>query len=130
VGLGPFIVYAIAIVALFLPTLRSWAVAAWSHEHNSHVLLIPIICGYLTVLNRDRLPKAYQNAPIVGGVLLLASLGILAISWSGGVAGLDWSDLVSLQTAAFVMGILAGGYFFSATNGCEPRRSRRCSSFS
>jgi exosortase C (VPDSG-CTERM-specific) len=112
VGIGPFMVYAIAIVALFLPTLRSWAVAAWSHEHNSHVLLIPIICGYLTVLSRDRLPKAYQNTPIVGGVLLLVSLAVLATSWSGSVTSLDRSDLVSLQTAAFVMGILAGGYFF------------------
>jgi exosortase C (VPDSG-CTERM-specific) len=112
VGIGPFIVYAIAIVALFLPALRSWAVAAWSHEHNSHVLLIPIICGYLTVLNRERLPKGYQNAPIIGGVLLLVSLAILATSWSGGVAGLDWSDIISLRTAAFVIGILAGGFFF------------------
>ena len=105
------IVYLILLTLLFIqPLLRLMLYAAHSDLH-SHILLVPLISGYLLYIQRGRRSTAYRSS--IAGSVVLGGIGIAALA-----AGIVWrgsasiNDELALMALAFVSFVAAGGFLF------------------
>jgi exosortase C (VPDSG-CTERM-specific) len=109
--LGGYLGLLLSATLLFAePLARLMAYVARSSLH-SHILLVPLVAGYLLYDRRRLLPFAYRTS--IAGTVLLA-----AISVSAAAAGIMWRDVFSVNDAlglmalAFVSLVTAGGFLF------------------
>lgn len=114
--------------------LRAWAVAAAvltlafgqalydlaifssSNSLFSHIVLIPLVSGYLVWLDRDRLPAKPVRDPAIAAGFAAAGAIALAAYWLAEPAGFNLAHETSLALAmvAYVLFLVATtGYFFS-----------------
>jgi len=104
-----YVLYVAVVALLFLaPLARLMQHAAVSDLH-SHILLVPLIAGYLLYDRRHSLPPA--GRPSAGGAVLGGGIGLAALA-----AGIGWreslsvNDYLALMSFAFVSLVAAGGF--------------------
>ena len=101
----------IAICAVFFPAIRAWVGLALADDLHSHVILIPVVSGYLLVTGRMELAWASKPAPWPGGALVL--LGLAAIAWVlMARPALSVVDLVALRMGALLVALWGIGFLF------------------
>src|SRR4051794_23114178 len=108
---GGYAGYVVLLTVLFIqPLARLMWYAARSDLH-SHILLVPLIAGYLLYLQRGRLPVADRGS--LAGAVTVGGIGIAALA-----AGIEWrgslsiNDGLVLMALAFVSFVAAGGFLF------------------
>src|SRR5450759_631328 len=108
---GGYAGYFVLLTLLFLqPLTRLMSYAARSDLH-SHILLVPLITGYLLYIQRGRPSVAYSSS--IAGTVTLGGIGIAALA-----AGVEWrgslsiNDGLALMALAFVSFVAAGGFLF------------------
>ena len=106
-----YLVYIGALALLFLQPLARLMVHAYSSDLHSHILLVPILSGYLLHLQRGSLPPPGTRSST--GTALLGGIGLAALAagmgWRGAISG---NDHLALMALAFVSFVAAGGFFF------------------
>ncbi len=104
-------VYLIVLTVLFIQPLTRLAGYAATNDLNSHILLVPLISGYLIYLQRKRLSAAYRSS--IGGTAAAGGVGIAALAmwiyWRASVSNNDGHTLIALS---FVSLVAAGGFLF------------------
>jgi exosortase C (VPDSG-CTERM-specific) len=108
---GGYVGYLLALTLLFIqPLCRLMSYAAQSDLH-SHILLVPLITGYLLYIERRRPSAAFRTS--IAGAVIVGGIGIAALA-----AGVEWrgslstNDGLALLTLAFVSAVAAGGFLF------------------
>ena len=105
------------LAAVFAKPLWQLVGLARAEELHSHLVLIPVICGYLAYVNRDRLPGE-PGRPAWGWGMGLAAAGVAALGvyWArmgdaGGMAPEDvlWPGILSFVCLAVAWLAVAGG---------------------
>ena len=108
------------LVWCLLPGFLGWIRLALAEDLHSHVILIPLVCGYLLAIGRKGL--AWDSRPAPGsaaGVILLT----VALALGAAAAGSVWSavDAIAIDVATFVgcvwglgLGFLGRGWMRSA----------------
>jgi len=96
---------------LFFPPLTKLMLYAAQSDLHSHILLVPLISGYLLYIQRGRRPAADRSS--VAGALTAGAIGIAAlaarIAWRG---SLSTNDELAVMALAFVSFAGAGGFLF------------------
>src|ERR1035441_9707305 len=96
---------------LFLQPLTRLMLYAARSDLHSHILLVPLIAGYLLHIQRGRLSSAYRSS--IAGTVTVGGIGIAAlaagIAWRG---SLSINDGLALMALAFVSFVAAGGFLF------------------
>lgn len=97
--------------AVLFPAIRDWVGLALAEDLHSHVILIPVVSGYLLATGRKELGWSSRPAPWLGGALVL--LAALIIAWAL-IARPAWSvvDLVALKMGAWVVALWGIGFLF------------------
>jgi len=92
------------------PLTRLIRYAAQSDLH-SHIVLVPLITGYLLYIKGSRLPAAYRSS--IAGAVMPGAIGIaalaVAIEWRG---SLSVNDSLALMALAFISFAAASGFLF------------------
>ena len=103
--------YIILLTLLFIQPLASLMLYAAGSDLHSHILLVPLVAGYLLYSRRALLPAPGPSS--ITGTALLGGIGVAAlaaaITWR---AGLSVNDHLALMAVAFVSFIAAGGFLF------------------
>lgn len=110
-----------AVIALILafasPLVSLIAYAAGSDVH-SHVLLIPVICGYLLYLQQRQLPK--PGTPSILGAVILVAIAVIAVMIGRKIwpvfPALSLNDYLTLMTFGFVCSLAAAGFLILGKN--------------
>jgi len=95
---------------LFIQPLIRLILYASRSDLNSHILLVPLISGYLLHIWRGRL-TAYRSS--IAGTVALGGIGIAALA-----AGIEYrgslsvNDELALMALAYVSLVAAGGFLF------------------
>jgi exosortase C (VPDSG-CTERM-specific) len=110
-----YIVYLAFLTLLFIqPLLRLMLYAAHS-DLNSHIILVPLISGYLLYIQRGWRSTAYCTS--IAGSVVLGGIGIAALTawvvWRGSAS---INDELALMALAFVSFVAAGGFLFFGSN--------------
>ncbi len=96
------------VTVCFVPVLWRWLSLALEVDLHSHVLLIPLISGYLIWIRERDLPVERDAAgdKVLAIVLGLAGVGAVLAGW--GMRG-QWTavDVVALQSAGYALGLVA-----------------------
>jgi exosortase C (VPDSG-CTERM-specific) len=102
--------YVCLIVLIFMqPLIRLMSYSFQSHL-NSHILLVPLIVGYLLVVQRRQLVQMHSS---IGGAILVVVIGLAALgvrSWWWDT--LSTNDELALVALAVVSLIVAGAFLF------------------
>ncbi len=108
------LVYLGILTLLFIKPLASLAVYVYGTDLHSHVLLVPLVCGYLLSIRRSELPQQLRVSP--GFAAVLAIIGVGAVVEHGliqrGPSPWSLNDHLALMTLGFVCLALAGGFLF------------------
>ena len=103
--------YIILLTLLFIQPLASLMLYAAGSDLHSHILLVPLVAGYLLYSRRALLPAPGPSS--ITGTALLGGIGVAALAaattWR---AGLSVNDHLALMAVAFVSFIAAGGFLF------------------
>ncbi len=95
----------------FIVPLLALVQLALKSDLFSHILLVPLVAGYLIWVDRGSLPLPGRPSIPVTGSLAIAATSCLALSWLPVVS--DWTDLgLSLQILAWILGIATCGSAF------------------
>ena len=103
--------YLVLLTLMFLQPLSRLMLYAARSDLHSHILLVPLITGYLLYIQRRRSSAAYRTS--VAGAVTVGGIGIAALA-----AGIEWrgslsmNDGLALMALAFVSFIAAGGFLF------------------
>jgi len=94
--------------------LVSLAVHAAGKEFHSHILLIPIVSGYLIYIDRNRLKGEFDPSRGWALALSMPALASLAVALSigAGDGALSRNDFLALTVFSFLCFLAAGGFFF------------------
>lgn len=111
-----------ALLAGYAPWLAGWVRLALADDLQSHVLLIPLVCGFLLWSERDCLDWRLAGAPWLALMVALMAGGLLAAAHAGGHEPLAASALAvaSLVVACWALGfaLLGWRWMFSARFAC------------
>jgi len=108
---GGFAGYLVLLTLLFVQPLTRLMVYAAQSDLHSHILLVPLISGYLLWIHRGRRSAAYRTSIV--GTVAMGAIGIAALA-----AGIGWrgnlsvNDALALTALAFVSFVAAGGFLF------------------
>jgi exosortase C (VPDSG-CTERM-specific) len=81
---------------------------------HSHAPLVPLVTGYLLLIQRKALPRATHSSIL--GTLLMVAIGAVALSRAmDGGERLSLNDTLTFQTLAYVCLVTAGGFLFMGT---------------
>ncbi len=108
---GGCVGYLVLLTLAFIQPLTRLALYAAHSDLNSHILLVPLITGYLLYIQRGRVPVAYRSS--IAGTVAAGGIGFAALA-SGIVwrASLSVNDGLALAALAFVSFVAAGGFLF------------------
>jgi exosortase C (VPDSG-CTERM-specific) len=98
-------VFTAALILLFANTLWGLLQLALKKEIHSHVLLIPVIAGYLLRIRKDTLPSTFASSHAMGTALFALASAPWAASLVWRVEG---PDQISFMTLSFVLFFLGG----------------------
>jgi exosortase C (VPDSG-CTERM-specific) len=108
---GGCICYLVFLTLLFIQPLTRLMLYAARSDLHSHILLVPLISGYLLYIQRGRRSAAYRSS--IAGTLVLGGIGIASLAagtvWRG---SLSINDELALMTLAFVSFVVASGFLF------------------
>lgn len=108
---GGCVGYLILLMLLFFQPLSRLMLYAAQNNLNSHILLIPLISGYMLYIERRRLPTRFQKS--TGGTVVMGVVGFAAVAAAIGWGGnLSFNDALALMALAFVSFVAAGGFLF------------------
>lgn len=103
--------YFVLLTLLFLQPLARLMLYAAHSDLHSHILLVPLIAGYLLYIQRGRPSSSYSSS--LAGTVTVGGIGIAAmaagIAWRG---SLSINDGLALMALAFVSFVAAGGFLF------------------
>jgi exosortase len=102
-------------LALFWQPLRSLAILSFHEELASHVLVIPLISGFLIYLERNRIFSAPRYCPALGLPVLLTAVALWTLL-PHELSSLGTSDRLSVLAALIVLTWIAGFLFFYGTS--------------
>ena len=111
VRIGGWVACVVLLTLLFILPLTRLMLYAANSDLHSHILLVPLIAGYLLYTQRRPPVATYRSS--IGGMLLLGGIGLAALA-----AGIGWRESVSvndhlaLMALAFVSFVAAGGFLF------------------
>ena len=103
--------YFVLLTLLFIQPLTRLVLYAARSELYTHILLVPLICGYLLYIQRARLAVDYRSS--IPGTVTLGGIGVASLT-----AGMAWrgslsiNDGLALMAVAFVSFVAAGGFLF------------------
>ena len=103
--------YIVLLTLLFIQPLARLMLYAAGSDLHSHILLVPLVTGYLLYSQRGALPAPGRRS--IGGAALLGGIGLAAL-----VAGIAWreslsvNDHLALMALAYVSLAAAGGFLF------------------
>jgi len=103
--------YLVLLTLLFIQPLTRLMLYAGRTDLHSHILLVPLISGYLLYLQRGRRWAVYRSS--IAGTVTVGGIGIAALA-----AGFEWrgslsaNDGLALMALAFVSFAAAGGFLF------------------
>jgi exosortase C (VPDSG-CTERM-specific) len=109
--LGEYLGCVALLTLLFVQPLTRLMMYAAGTDLHSHILLVPLVAGYLLYIQRRALPAASRSSIL--GTITLGVAGLAALA-----AGLAWreslsiNDHLALMALAFVSFIAAGGFIF------------------
>jgi len=109
-----YLVYIVLLLSMFAKPLFSLAVYAARSDLHSHILLIPLISGYLLYLRRNQLPNDYSSSPALAILPLIAGLSALYFAWqrNGSPESVNQNDYPVLISFSFISLLIAGGFLF------------------
>ncbi len=103
--------YLVSLTLLFIQPLARLMVYAARHDLHSHILLVPLVSGYLLYIRRKRFSVACRSS--AAGTVTTGGLGAAAMAaalrWRG---SLSPNDELALMALAFVSFVAAGGFLF------------------
>jgi exosortase C (VPDSG-CTERM-specific) len=105
----PFAAGAILLTLSFALPLYDWARLAMSVDLHSHMILIPMISGYLVWQKRGRLPLGCKSAWWMVLMFGVGALGLVGAVWQWG-AGLEPQDTLALTIGAYVLALVGLGF--------------------
>ena len=112
--------FIVLLTLLFIQPLTRLMAYAWQSDLHSHIVLVPLISGYLLYLQRGRRLPAYRSS--VTGTVTLGAIGIAtlgsAIKWR---EGLSINDELAVMALAFISLVAAGGFLFFGSNWMRAR---------
>lgn len=104
-------VYLLILTLLFIQPLTKLMLYAARSSLHSHIVLVPLVTGYLLYLRRKRLSGPLGSS--ISGTLIMALAGIATLAAGTGLRGdLSVNDELALATLSFVSLIVAGGFLF------------------
>jgi exosortase len=109
--IGGCAAYIVLLTLLFSQPLTRLMLYAAGSDLHSHILLVPLVAGYLLYVQRGSLPASSWRS--IAGTALLGGIGLAAL-----VAGVAWrssvsvNDHLALRALAFVSFVAAGGFLF------------------
>lgn len=109
---GRLIVYLAVLTASYGWLLVELGRHALAHELHSHILLVPVISGWLLWTNRHQSPAA--SSPRRSGAIFFALAGVAALAFflarrHDGIL-LSANDALAVGTASYVCFVAAGGF--------------------
>lgn len=105
--------FAAIVVAVFGPSLFALAIHAAKSDLHSHILLIPLISGYLIYLRREQLPKKYGRAAGLATITVLISLAAVGVAFLlQRSQAVSHNDYLALMALGFVSFLVSGAFFF------------------
>ena len=108
---GGCVGYLVLLTLLFVQPLARLMVYAAQSDLHSHILLVPLISGYLLWIHRGRRSAAYRSSIV--GTVAMGAIGIAALAAGIGCRGnLSVNDALALTALAFVSFVAAGGFLF------------------
>ena len=110
-----FLMYAAGLLVCFGLPLLHLLRFSFDSELYSHILLVPVISGYLIWMNRHKLNRAFEPAPRLAAGLLLPGVALLAAYGAGVASGRHFAnenDPLSLFTLAFLFFFASGCAWF------------------
>jgi exosortase C (VPDSG-CTERM-specific) len=109
--IGGCVAYVVLLTLLFIVPLARLMLYAARSDLHSHILLVPLIAGYLLYSQRASLPAPGRRS--LGGTALLGGIGLAALAsvvvWNG---SLSVNDHLALMALAYVSFAAAGGFLF------------------
>jgi exosortase C (VPDSG-CTERM-specific) len=105
-----FAMLGLGLCAVFILPLCALFAHAASSDLHSHIILIPVVAGYIVSLRTRQLPSACQSAPGRSATFALLGLAMLAIRWRLSPGAISWNDRLALSTASFICLLLALGF--------------------
>ena len=106
-----FVFYTLCIALLFVKPLARLLLYAAHSDLHSHVLLVPLIVGYLLVRERRSQPRVYTAAASWAAAFAAASL-LALVATGAWRESLSLNDELALLAFAFVSLVIAGGFLF------------------
>jgi len=107
--LWAFAVGCVALTLAFASPLYHWGRLALSVDLHSHVILIPVISGYLIWRNRNQLPQVHASSWRVASLFGLGATGLILTAWRWEGA-LVSPDGVALTVGAYLMAGVGLGF--------------------
>src|ERR1039457_1957171 len=103
---GGCVSYFVLLTLLFLQPLARLMLDAARSDPHSHILLVPLIAGYLLYIQRGRPSSAYRSS--IAGTLTVGGIGVAAlaaaIEWRGSLSLNDGLALMALAFVSFEVG--------------------------
>lgn len=85
-----------ASVALFANPLTRLAAMAADDTRYSHILLVPVVCGFLLWMKQREVLYSTRYSPLAGALTLAAGLGVAAAGFSIAGVAVIWSGIALL----------------------------------
>jgi exosortase C (VPDSG-CTERM-specific) len=104
-----FVAGAVLLTLLFARPLYDWARLAMSVDLHSHILLMPLISGYLVWNKRGELPRGYKGTGWMAVPCAAMALSLLWVAWRWGG---EWElqDYVAVTIGAYVLMLIGLGF--------------------
>lgn len=109
-----FALFLAVLAAAFALPLIELLSRALHNDLISHIVLIPIVSGYLIYVQRKQLPRKTASAP--GWAALFATVGAVSVYFASKLQAshppISPNDHLALLTFGFVCFVVAGGFIF------------------
>lgn len=103
--------FIVVLFAVFARPLMELATYAWESDLHSHIVLVPLISGYLIAIDWRRLPRFGRSSLVWGG--LCGVVGVSALVLANYYSRqLSQNDRLAATGFSFVTFLGAGGFFF------------------
>jgi exosortase C (VPDSG-CTERM-specific) len=109
--IGGCVAYVVLLTLLFIQPLTRLMLYAANSDVHPHILLVPLVAGYLLYVKRKPVSAGYRSSIL--GTVTVGGIGLAALA-----AGIGWrgsvtlNDELALMALAFVSFVAAGGFLF------------------